>query len=476
MAQASTISATLASFVAKTTYEDLPVRTRETAKRCLLDAIGVSLAATTHADVCRAFRDYAIEQGGRPECTLLGSDVRVPAVAAAFANGALAHALDFEDSHDGALLHPNAPTIPAVLAVSEAYGPIDGREVIAAIALGCDVACRIGLALEVALDRYGWYPPPIIAAFGATAAVGKLLKLDPSQLVDAFSLTLCQATCSAELKTSPDSDVRAIRDAFPAQVAVSSALLARKGVRGFDRPLEGTAGFFALYARGAYSPQALTEALGQRFEIDRISFKPWPSCRGTHAFIEAAQRLARTHRIDPRSIRAVELVGSRLNRMLAEPLAQKQRPATAIDAKFSLPFTVAVALRRGTVTLDDFAPAALHDEATLELASRVSYTAAETLPDKGIGALHAIMTIRTVDGASHSIDVAQPLGSETRPVDDAMLIAKFSDCCQRAFNRPAADVIDAWARQILSLEECGDVRALVRDFGAHGASDATSDG
>src|SRR5690606_13607125 len=201
-------------------------------------------------------------------------------------------------------------------------------------------------------DRYGWYPPPIIAAFGATAAVGKLLKLDPSQLVDAFSLTLCQATCSAELKTSPHSDVRAIRDAFPAQVAVSSALLARKGVRGFDRPFEGTAGFFELYARGAYSPQALTEALGERFEIDRISFKPWPSCRGTHAFIEAAQRLARTYRIDPRSIRAVELVGSRLNRMLAEPLAQKQRPATAIDAKFSLPFTVAVALRRGTVTLD----------------------------------------------------------------------------------------------------------------------------
>lgn len=462
------LSSTLAAFVAGTTYDDLPIRTREMAKRCVLDALGVSLAATGHADVCRPFRELAIEQGGRPECTLLGSDVRVPATAAAFANGALAHALDFEDSHDGALLHPNAPTIPAVLAVSEAYGPVSGRDVITAVALGCDVACRMGLALDVALDRYGWYPPPMIAAFGATAAVGKLLGLDAAQLVDAFSLSLCQATCSAELKTSPHSDVRAIRDAFPAQLAVTSALLARKGVRGFDRPIEGTAGFFALYARGAYSPNALTGALGERFEIDRVSFKPWPSCRGTHAFIEAAQALARTHKIDAQAIESIELVGSRINRMLAEPLAQKQRPATAIDAKFSLPFTVSVALRRGNVTLDDFTPEALQEEGTLALAARVRYAVSETLPDKGIETLHASMTIRMQDGRTLATEITEPLGSERRPVDDELLVGKFRDCARRASHRPSAESIDAWARQILSLEEVDDMRPLVRSLGVSG--------
>lgn len=458
------LSSALAAFVAETMYDDLPVRSREMAKRCVLDAVGVSLAAT-RAEVCRPFRELAIEQGGRPECTLLGSDVRVPAAAAAFANGALAHALDFEDSHDGALLHPNAPTIPGVLAVSEAYGPISGRDVITAVALGCDVACRMGLALDVALDRYGWYPPPLIAAFGATAAVGKLLKLDAAQLVDAFSLALCQATCSAELKTSPHSDVRAIRDAFPAQLAVTSALLARKGVRGFDRPLEGAAGFFALYARGAYTANVLTDALGERFEIDRISFKPWPSCRGTHAFIEVAQVLARAHELDTRAIASIELVGSRINRMLADPLAQKQRPATAIDAKFSLPFTVAVAFQRGTVTLDDFSAAALQDEATLELAARVNYAVSETLPDKGIETLRAAMTIRMQDGRSFAIEIAEPLGSERRPVDDDLLIGKFRDCARRASHRPSAESIDAWVRQLLSLEECNDMRPFVRSLG-----------
>ncbi len=465
MSQTTTLSLALAQFVADTGYDDLPIRTREMAKRCLLDSIGVSLAATGQADVCRPFREYAIEQGGRLDCTLFGSDVRVPAAAAAFANGALAHALDFEDSHDGALLHPNAPTIPAVLAVSEAYGPISGHDLIAAIVLGCDVACRIGLALEVPIDRYGWYPPPMIAAFGATAAAGKLLKLDAMQLVDAFSLTLCQATCSAELKTSPHSDVRAVRDAFPAQIAVSSALLARKGVRGFDRPLEGAAGFFALYARGAYSAHALTDALGQRFEIERISFKPWASCRGTHAFIEAAQQLVRAQGIDVGQISSVELTGSRLNRMLAEPLPQKQRPATAIDAKFSLPFTVAVALRRGTVTLDDFSPAAIKEEATLDLAARVSYSVRASQPDKGIEALRGSMTAHFCDGLQHRIDIETPLGSEQRPIEDAVLIAKFRDCCRRACTGPSDGVIESWVQQILSLEQCDDVRTLVRAFG-----------
>ena len=466
MSETTTPSLALAQFVADTGYDDLPIRAREMAKRCLLDAIGVSLAATGQADVCRPFREYAIEQGGRADCTLFGSDVRVLAPAAAFANGALAHALDFEDSHDGALLHPNAPTIPAVLAVSEAYGPIIGRDLITAIVLGCDVACRIGLALEVPMDRYGWYPPPIIAAFGATAAVGKLLKLDAVQLVDAFSLTLCQATCSAELKTSPHSDVRAVRDAFPAQIAVGSALLARKGVRGFDRPFEGAAGFFALYARGAYSPQALTDALGQRFEIERISFKPWSSCRGTHAFIEAAQQLVRAQCIDVKAISSVELTGSRLNRMLAEPLPQKRRPATAIDAKFSLPFTVAVALRKGTVTLDDFSPAAITDQATLDLAARVSYSACESQPDKGIEALRGSMTIHMRDGLQHRIEIDEPLGSERRPIEDAMLIAKFRDCCRRARTAPSDGLIESWVQQIFSLERCEDVRCLVGSFGS----------
>ncbi len=456
------ISKALAAFVSGTRYEQIPRHTREMAKRCLLDGLGVSLAATGLAPVCRPFIEHALEQGGRPESTIFATGTRVPAAMAAFANGALAHALDFEDAHDRALLHPNAPTIPAALALCEAFAPIDGKELIAALAIGCDVACRIGLALRAPLDEHGWYPPPIIAAFGTTAAAGRLIKLSESQLIDAFSLTLCQATCSAELKFSPHSDIRAVRDAFPAQIGVTSALLARKGVRGFDRPFEGRAGFFALYARGAYEPEVVTQSLGERFEIDDIGFKPWPSCRGTHVYIEAAAQLVRDHRIDPNDIANVRLVGSRLNLMLAEPVAQKRRPATSIDAKFSLPFTVATALRRGTVTLDDFTASALSDTSVLELASRVHYAADPTRPASGPDVLRGSVELELSGGRTVTLEIDEPRGSPARPASDAALVDKFQDCCQRARSQPGTATIDSWVDRIMALESCSDAGALAR--------------
>jgi 2-methylcitrate dehydratase PrpD len=464
MTEAASISNALASFVVGTRYEDLPEHTRTMAKRCLLDGVGVSLAATGLAPVCRPFVEYAIEQGGRGQSTIFGSGMRVPAAMAAFANGALAHALDFEDAHDGALLHPNAPTIPAALSACEAFGPIAGRELIAALVLGCDVACRLSLALRVPLDEYGWYPPPLIAAFGATAAVGRLLKLNESQLIDAFSLTLCQATCSAELKFSPNSDIRAVRDAFPAQVAITSSLLARKGVRGFDRPFEGRAGFFALYARGAYEPEVLTRSLREVFEIDQIAFKPWPSCRGTHVYIEAAARLMREHRIDPDDIAAVRLVGSRLNLMLAEPAAQKRRPATAIDAKFSIPFTTATALRRGTVTLDDFTEQALCNSAVLDLAGRVQFEADLTRAPSGPDVLRGTVELEMRSGERLTLQIDEPSGSPKRPASEAALIEKFRDCCRRARSAPNASTVDAWIDRILSLEKSDDAGELGRSL------------
>jgi len=459
------ISQALASFVAHTGYESIPEHTRRMAKRCLLDGLGVSLAATGLAGVCRPFVEFAVEQGGRPESTVFAIGARVPAATAAFANGALAHALDFEDAHDRALLHPNAPTIPAALAVCEAFGPIDGKELIAALVLGCDVACRIGLALRVPLDEYGWYPPPIIAAFGATAAVGRLLKLNDSQLIDAFSLTLCQATCSAELKFSPNSDIRAVRDAFPAQIGVTSALLARKGVKGFDRPFEGRAGFFALYARGAYEPEALTHGLGERFEIDDIAFKPWPSCRGTHVYIEGSAQLVREHRIDPKDVVGVRLLGSRLNLMLAEPIAQKRRPATAIDAKFSLPFTVATAMYRGTVTLDDFTDAALSNPVVLDLASRVHFEADPTrATTSGPGILCGSVELELKNGERLKLEIEEPSGSPQRPASDEALIAKFRNCCGRARSQPTAATIDSWVERIMTLETCPNAAAIARSL------------
>ncbi len=314
----------LAENIANVCYEDITSHVIEITKRSVLDALGVILAASTLGEGCRAFVDLAIAEGGKKESTIIGFDAKTCAMMAAFANGAMAHALDFEDAHDGARVHPNAATIPAALAIAESIGNVSGKEFIAAIALGSDLVCRLGLALNEDLLQYGWYMPPIFGAFGATAAVCRLLHLSATRIVDAFSLTLCQATCSAELVHSKHSVVRSIRDAFSAKAGVVSALLAQQGVTGFEQPIEGKAGLYSSYARGNYDPLRLTSEVGKTLEGGNVSFKPYPSCRGTHPYIDGVLEILKTRRLRGSEIEAIHVVVSPVNQMLCEPLEVKR--------------------------------------------------------------------------------------------------------------------------------------------------------
>lgn len=420
-----TESAAIAAHIAGARYDDLPPSAVDMAKLSLLDALGVSLAASGLCPECLPFVEIARESGGAPESTILGFGTRVPAHLAALANGAMAHALDFEDAHDQALTHPNAATVPVALAVAEAVGPVGGKEFIIALALGCDLVCRLGLALNENPGRYGWYIPPILGAFGAAAAV-KLSGLNQAEVLDALSLTLCQATCSAELKYSPNSDVRSVRDAFAAQAGLLAARLAGKGIRGFDQPLEGRAGLYSLYARGDYDRAKLTRALGREFEGSNVSIKPWPSCRGTHAYIEAALEIRKEQALRPGEIAEVKTVVNSLNLMLCQPEESKQAPQKAIDAKFSIPFTVATALHYGQVGLEHFESDKLTDKNVLALARKVRH---ELDPELGFTeATRGVVEITTENGDIFTRRIDQAYGHPDKPVAPAAVSAKFMTC------------------------------------------------
>ena len=447
----------VARHVAGSRFEDLPPEAVTAARRSLLDAVAVTLAASGLGEGCGPFIDLAREAGGRPEATVLGAGFRAPLAAAVLANGAMAHALDFEDALDGAPVHPNAASTPVALALAETLPGVTGRDLITALAVGCDLTCRLGLALKVNPDDYGFYPPPILSAFGAVATAGKLLGLDERALLDAFALALNQAVASAEFKGEPASVIRAVRDALPAQAALQSALLAAKGVRGFDTALEGKAGLFALYARGAYDPEVITDRLGTRFHGAGLSLKPWPSCRGTHAFIEAALTLSARHGLQPGDIAALIATGGPVQVMLVEPAAQKQAPATAIDAKFSIPFTVAAALVRGEIDLETFSAGSLADPEILALAGRVSFVQAPggDMRTAASGSLE----IRTTDGRSFSLAVPEPLGAPSNPMTEQALTAKFAACAGYAAS-PVADPA-ALAARLLAVDGETDLKGLI---------------
>jgi 2-methylcitrate dehydratase PrpD len=447
----------IAHYASGLTYENISAKAVVNCKKSLLDGLGVMLAAGTLCEECRSFVDMALASGGKGESTVFGHRAKLPAFMAAFANGSLAHALDFEDTHDGARVHPNAASIPAALAVAESIGKVSGKALITALVVGCDVTSRMGLALKEDPIVSGWYIPPILNAFGATAAAGKLLGLNRTQFLDAFSLALCQATCSAELIHNPHTVIRAVRDAFSAKAGVMSALLAEKGVPGFEQPLEGSAGFFRLYARHAFDLSRLTKALGETFEGENVSFKPWPCCRGTHGFLEAALKLIEDHGIDPVDIDTVKIVtsSSALQKALCEPLDRKKSPRTAIDAKFSIPFVVAIALTHGEVTLKHFTNEALSDEKVLTTAGRIRLAVDEALWDDQ-GALELVSKDRVYMMETPEFVYGHP--GNPMAMDD--VIKKFEDCASYAGNKISKEARKKLIDAILNLEDHDDIRVI----------------
>ena len=455
-ARGAGISLRLAEFVARTPDALVPASALQAAARVVLDATGVMRAASALSPEALPFIAQAVEGGSGP-ASVLGTTHRVRAPLAALANGAMAHALDYEDAFDAAPVHPNASLVPAVLALAQAHGPVNGRQLLAAIAVGCDVACRIALCLRQRLEDGGWYPPPILAAFGAVAGAARILRLSPRQLLDAWSMLLLQNSCAGEIKYDRETVIRAVREAFPAQAAVQVSQLALGGVRGFDAPLEGRAGFFRLFASGRYDIDTLFADLGHRWHIEQLSFKPWPSCRGTHAAVECALQLRGA--VDFRDIRQIRIEGCEVHRMLAEPIDRKRVPQTAIDAKFSLPFTVATGLVTGRVDLDSFTAPALAHLDVLALAGLASFDLRE---DFGVDrAVSGAVQVTLLDGRVLRHEVLEPRGSPARPLAEADLVAKFVDCAGRAQNILAPGPAGALAERILGLADEADAGALL---------------
>lgn len=450
------LSEQLAAFAAKLRFDDLPDVVVKSVQRSIMDAVGVSLAASGLEPVCRPFIELARTLAGQGRAHVLGCNFTAPAAYAALANGAMAHALDYEDVHEPSSTHPNAAPVAAALALAEELGNVDGKRLIAAVAVGSEVAIRLALARTDDWTRHGWYLPPIVGAFGAAATAANLLGLDAKQTLAAFSLTLCQSSCSAEILHSPAADIRAIRDGFAAQAGVVSAQLARNGVTGFDRPIEGKAGFYTMFARGLYRPEVVIDGLGARFHNADIAFKAWPSCRGTHLYVQAAIDLHRAGLTDPAEI--ICTITPR-NAELCTP--EKQQPVSAIDAKFSIPFSVATALRTGEVTLASFSAAALADPATLALAARVRpvFDAERARPVSAGGG--TVVEVVMSNGMRHRRSVQHLRGSVEDPMSDRELRDKFLDCALMSASRPRRQRLEQLADALQSLRAVKDVRSLL---------------
>lgn len=445
--------------VAETEYEALPEAAVKAQKNSVKDMLGVMLAATGMDKASAPFAEYAAKEGcGR--CTILGHDEKTAPALAALANGALVHALDYEDSHETATVHPNSAAFPAMMALSQHTGGISGKKFITSMALASDICCRLDLGVNEDLLKYGWNMPPIHGSMGAVMGAGKLLNLSEGRIADSIALNMCQVTSSGEAANSKNSSVRTIREGFAAQAAVQSALLAELGVpAAFDEPFEGRLGYFHMYARDNYTEDKILDGLGRVFQGEYISFKPWASCRATHTSIDGVLAIMREHSLKPEDIKHIKIVLQEIGRMVTEPESIKYRPKTAAIAKFSLPFVVSTAVIKGRVGLDSFSEECLNDKEILEMCDRVEceINPAWTKEQNKFTDL----TVYT-DRGEFSRHLEHPPGCVENPMSSDEMTAKFTDCLKRARRPYDKKRVEAICEKIDHLEELDDVNELFK--------------
>jgi 2-methylcitrate dehydratase PrpD len=450
------IAARLASFTVSSQSGLIPPHVRSRAALHLLDAVGCGLAAVGTGAAEHA-TTVAVAQGGQPEATLLGAPTRVPASVAALANGTRCHALDFDDTHEAGICHSTTVVAPAALAVGEAGGR-GGSEVLDAFVLGTEVALRIAIGSAEGLYARGFHPTGVCGAFGAAAAASRLLELDAVKTAHALGIVGSFAAGLFEY-LSDGSQTKPLHAGWAAQAGVQAARLAEAGATGPATVVEGRFGFLASHTGSAASAGAMAGDLGETWELENVSIKPFPACHFVHSSTWAAAQLAEEHGVDHRDIAEVFVrIPAEGEPLVLEPLSAKHEPRTPYDAKFSLPFTVAHRLVHGRLGVSSFSARSIRDRDVLALASRVRGEPLSGPPPSRFAGGARIVTTRgdELDGF-----VPHAPGSPGNPLDDDWLLAKFRANAALAIEPAVADDLAEALRSLDKAPALDPVLALL---------------
>jgi 2-methylcitrate dehydratase PrpD len=396
---------------------------------------------------------------------LIGTGERLPAPSAALANGTLAHALDFDDTHLPSVLHPSACVVPAALAAAEA-ADASGLDLLRAVAIGDEICVRLGMAgydpearNSIFFDK-GFHATSICGALGASAAAGVILGLRSEAIADALGIAASMGAGIIEANRTGGS-VKRIHCGWAAHSGLVAAHLASHGVTGPPTVLEGRFGFFNAFTNGRFQKAAIVDGLGDRWELDRVFYKPYPANHFTHAGIDAALAL-RARGLDPAEVVRIELgVAEPTLRTIAEPASQKARPPTPYAAKFSGPFTVAVALLGGSglgVGHEDFTAETTEDPEHLRLAGLVECHADPEATEVFPHQFPAVLRVTTRGGSVWDERVRHNRGGPDNPLTREELTAKYRT---NAAGRISAAAIQTLEDLVWGLDQLPSLREVM---------------
>jgi 2-methylcitrate dehydratase PrpD len=437
---------TLAQFAASLRCEGLPERVKDHCKHLLLDALACALSGH-QGEETHQVEALAAALAQSREASVIGGG-RLSLAGATLLNGYLITATTMCDVHRATMTHVTPEVIPPALAIAERDGN-SGRDLMAAIAAGCEVTTRIGIGLDYPVFRKrGWHGPGVLGPFGAAAAVGRLRGFDAETMGRAFGLAGSQAAGTFAAWGTPTVKFHQCRGALSGLMA---ALLAEQkfvATREFLTAKDG--GLFNTYAEGGRVDLAVGD-LGRRWELQQIALRLWPSASLMQGMNSALFELLARHAIKPDEVKAVRVI---LSPMAFEMHGQLPRYRGKFEALISAHYTASVILHDRALTLAEFEPARYDDPALRRFAERQVAVRA----DPALSILQTDVEIETADGAVHAVRSDHPKGSFENPLTQAEVEDKFRIYAK---GRLPASVIEEVIAAVNALEALPSTSALV---------------
>lgn len=439
-------TASLAAAVAGLRYEMLSSAARTVAAQCVLDGLGVAMAATEEPAV-RILRETVLAEVSSGPATLVGIGARTTTCDAALVNGTAAHALDYDDVSGPMGGHPTVPVLPAVLALGEELRS-NGTALVTAMAAGIECEVRVGAALGNAHYFRGFHTTATAGTLGAAAAAANLLGLSPAQTGTALGIA---ATHAAGLKAMFGTMCKPLHAGKAAAGGIRAAKLAAAGFSSAEDGIAGEQGLLATLSDSA-DPGLLTTLFGAPWHVAGVLFKFHASCYLTHACIEAALQL-RDQGLRPDAVESVELLVTPAHLGVCAIPA----PRTGLEGKFSLRFTTALALATGHTSESAFTDAAVADPGLVALRDRIQVATSEEL-DRYAGRV----TVRDTTGRLWQArgNVGSPRWKTSPEEQTAALQAKFDSLLTPMLGEGRTAELRALLDELPSLDSVADLTTL----------------
>jgi len=442
--QAPAITQILADFVARHPTRGWTDAIEHEAHRTFYNWLGCAIGAARHEAVEAAVAACQLLEPAA-QATLTGRREKLDMGSAALVNGISSHTFDFDDTHLKTIIHPAGPVASAVLALAEHRG-LSGREVIDALVLGIDVACRVGNTMYP--DHYdrGWHITGSTGMLGAAAACARLMRLDAQQTAMALGIAASQPV---GLREQFGTMTKPFHPGGAARAGLMAALLASKGFTASPRALEAPRGFVQVVSdKRAW--HEVTDELGTRFEIGFNTYKPFACGIVIHPSIDACVQL-REKGLHPEQIELIEL---RVHSLVLE-LTGKKEPQDGLQGKFSVYHGCAAGLIYGRAGEEEFSDEVVRDPLVVATRRKVQAVVDDTIDEAAVRVSAWLTSGERVDVA-----VDHAVGSLQNPLSDARLEDKFNDLVVPVLGADRARAITRTCWELAQLQDIRQLTAL----------------